>query len=185
MRIPAIAALLAVLLAACQTTKRTQTPATWAAGYGKVVVIAIRMPPEARTAAEAGMAAALRQRGAQAITMSSISPPGAGRTAKAMVARVLGTGATGVFVLDPFVFRRRGKPVVKSVILSGLGHTDPNEQVPSAPLTYKAALYDAEKLRRVWIGDVNSRDQRGTQFARLAGQAGTDAVAEATKAGAF
>ncbi len=185
MRIPTIVALIAVLLAACQTTKKAQTPATQAASYGKVVVVAIRMPPDARIAAEAGMAAALQQRGAQAITMSSISPPGADKTAKAMVARVLGTGATKVFVLDPFVFRRQGKSVVKSVILSGFNYTDPNEEVPSAPLTYKAALYDADELRRVWIGDVNSRDQRGKRFVKLAGEAGTDAVAEAAKAKAF
>lgn len=131
------------------------------------------------------MATELKRRGAEPILMSTISPPGTDKTAKAMVARVLDTGASAVFVLDPFVFRQNGKPVVKSVILSGLNFADPNEVVPSPPITYKAAIYDVNNLRRAWIGDINSRDQSGKQFSTLAGEAGVDAVANAVSAKAF
>ncbi len=175
----------ALVLTACQTTAKKAEPTTQAGRYGRIVVLAVRMPLAARQAAESSMAAALQQRGAQAIMMSQISPPGADKTAKAMVARVLDTGARAVFVLDPFVFRQNGKPVVKSVILSGLNFADPNEVVPAPPITYKAAIYDVENLRRAWIDDINSRDQGGKHFNLLAGQAGEDAVAKAVAAKAF
>ena len=160
-------------------------PTTQAGRYGRIVVTALRMPLAARQAAEASMAAELKRRGADAIMMSTISPAGADKTAKAMVARVLGTGARAVFVLDPFVFRQDGKPVVKSIILSGLNYADPNEVVPSPPITYKAAIYDVDNLRRAWISDINSRDQNGKHFNTLAGEAGADAVSKAVAAKAF
>lgn len=175
--------LFGIVLVGCSTGGGPRLESTPAAKYGRIVVAAVRMPANVQRAVEEQLRQEISSRGANAIALSSLTFGNEPRTPKILVQKILQAGAQAVFVLDPFVFEQDGKPVVKSVILTGLNGFDSQETVPTAPVTYKAALYDVESVIRVWMDDVNSVDQRGRKYPDLASEAARDAVAKAVKAG--
>jgi len=180
-RLPLVALCLA--LAGCLTDGGPKLATTPAAKYGKIVVAVVRMPPDARRAAEARLAADIGRRGVEVILMSSLVGPGEAETPKALVSKVLQARARAVFVLDPFVFREGGKQVARTVILSGLHDINTTEVVTQPPITYKAALYDVDRVYRMWMNDVNSIEQKGRSYPALAEDAAGEAVVKAINAG--
>lgn len=172
-----------LVLAGCKTSGGPTLESTPAAKFVRVVVAAVRMPPEARQAAEARLAAEIGKRGVEVILMSTLVGADEAQTPKAMVTKVLQARARAVFVLDPFVFREDGKQVARTVILSGLRGMNTTEVIAQPPITYKAALYDVDKVYRMWMNDVNSIEQKGRPYPALAEDAASEAVAKAVKAG--
>lgn len=178
-----VLAVLSLALAGCLTSGGPALETAPAAKYRKIVVAAVRMPPEARREAEARLAAEITRRGAVAIPLSSLEFGDEERSPKVLVQKVLQTGAQAVFVLDPFVFRKDGNTVVKTVILSGLRDLHTADVVAEPPLTYKTALFDVDRIYRVWMTDVNSVEQEGKAYPALATEAAGEAVAKAVEAG--
>lgn len=150
--------------------------------HGTIVVGAVRVPPAVQAAAEARMAAVLtRERNVNVVKLSTIQAESGDLSPQGLVRRVLKVGATAVIILDPFVFEENRKTVVRSIVLSGLRKASPDDVVNSPPVTYKAAVYDVDKVIRAWMDDVNSPKSRKSYEDRAA-TAGESAIMKAVKA---
>ena len=181
-----LALALAISLSACQTLGLDDEPLVSNARYGKVVVAALRMPTSVKHAAETRMAAVLSQKkGIKVVQLSRLPNSNNATGAEDIVRLVINAGAKAVIVIDPFVFRENGKTVVRSIVLSGLRKASPDDVVGKPPLTYKAAIYDVDKVLRVWLDDINSAPSKKQTFEDLAAQAGELAIDKAIAANAL
>ncbi len=144
------------------------------------------MPTAVKHATEARMAALLSEKQGIKVFQLSRLPNSDGATgAEGLVRQVINAGAKAVIVIDPFVFSENGKTVVRSIVLSGLRKASPDDVVGKPPLTYKAAIYDVDKVLRVWLDDINSAPSKNKTFEDLAAQAGEQAINKAIAAKAL